>query len=313
MIPEILLIHSGDSITDANRAAWLEARRSSIGASEAPACLGLSGSPLEVYCRKLGLLDDEEETLPMRVGRHMEPLLERLYEERTGRTIARSQVYVRNDDPPYRYHSTLDAVCTDNTVVELKTVGLRNRAYLDRLGEEGTDEVPEAWLVQCHHTLGVVALDQMDLAVLIGNDDFRVYSIRRDECLAERIREAERELLDRILRRDPPPPIQPWDARLMAAVYPRAEGEIDFGEDDAREALCFEELGQALAKLERERVAHKLAVLEAMREAKVARLPDGRRIKRTVIVHEACTRDVKAYREVRITFTKGRNGYGQGK
>jgi predicted phage-related endonuclease len=81
-----------------DRAAWLERRRQTLGASDAAAALGLSPycSPLQLYLRKIGSLPEQEETEAMRWGTLLEPLLAREYTRRTGLPLPECD--------PRRYH-----------------------------------------------------------------------------------------------------------------------------------------------------------------------------------------------------------------
>jgi hypothetical protein len=99
------------SLPSADRAAWLAARRTGIGASEVAAVLGLSPyeSPLDVYCRKLGLVPEKAETEAMRWGLRLEPLLAAEYAERTGYPLVATQVFLRHPDKPFLL-ATLDGV-----------------------------------------------------------------------------------------------------------------------------------------------------------------------------------------------------------
>lgn len=70
-----------------NEQEWHEERRKRIGASDAPAALGISPykSPLQLYHEIIGTIEPSfEETKRMRLGKRMEPLMQILYEQRFG-------------------------------------------------------------------------------------------------------------------------------------------------------------------------------------------------------------------------------------
>jgi predicted phage-related endonuclease len=276
----------------------------------ATACLGLVPSPLRVYAAKLGLAPAEEDSLPKRFGRHLEGLLEELYEEHTGRTIARSQVFVCNEHPLYRYHATLDAVCADGTLVEFKTLTPLHRAYRDQLGNEGTDYIPEPWLVQCHHQMGLACREHMDLAVLVGNSEFKVYTVRREPRLECLMWEAERRLWDCIHRREEPLATTAADARVLAALHPGAEGTVELDLGDALDVEMYESLGVEIRARTAQRERIRAGLLGRLGDAACGTLPDGRLVTRRVIEHAEAVRKVKAYREVRLAITKARDSDG---
>jgi hypothetical protein len=62
---------------------WRAARRTGLGASEAPSILGHTpwAGPQTIWRRKLGLEPEPVETIAMRIGRQLEPVIAALYEE----------------------------------------------------------------------------------------------------------------------------------------------------------------------------------------------------------------------------------------
>jgi putative phage-type endonuclease len=77
------------AMNEAERLAWLERRRSSLGSSDAAAVCGLSRfrTPLHVYLDKKGLLS-EEETGRQKWGRMLEEVVAQAYVEETGQRVS---------------------------------------------------------------------------------------------------------------------------------------------------------------------------------------------------------------------------------
>ena len=80
----------------ATRDEWLEARRSSIGASESPGILGhgyANDSAMATYASKVGILDDvidETQRRRMDIGTAIEPVIRELFEAETNMYVAHS-------------------------------------------------------------------------------------------------------------------------------------------------------------------------------------------------------------------------------
>ena len=58
-------------------AEFHDRRRKGVGGSDVGKIMGVSafGSALDVYCEKLGLVDQKPDNFPMRMGRKMEPII----------------------------------------------------------------------------------------------------------------------------------------------------------------------------------------------------------------------------------------------
>jgi putative phage-type endonuclease len=296
-------ITSGTCITPANHAEWLDVRQSSLGASEAATALGLNPweTRLQLYLRKLGMADPVRETPAMRWGTRLEPLLAEEYTRETGFSFIAEQLFVR--DPVRGFMSaTLDRVREDGRVLELKTCGARGAA---EWGEAGSDDVPPRYITQIMHQLIVTGTEIADLAVLIAGQDFRVYTIRRDDAVADRIVEANAEMWDRVQRRDPPPIDPARDGAALARLWPRADGEVKLGPDGAILVNRWEAAKEFIRFFERERDEVKCQLLAAMEEAASARLADGRILSRRVV--EVAERVVKsrAYSYTDLRLRKG--------
>ena len=86
-------------------------------------------------------------------------------------------------------------------------------------GEQGTDEVPEAYRIQALHQMACCQwADRVEFAVLIGASDYREYTVMRDDAAIESLMMIEARLWQRVLDRDPPPPTTAEDVALLHPV-----------------------------------------------------------------------------------------------
>lgn len=291
--------------TQSDRETWLEWRRAGLGASDAAAAVGISPyeTPLDLYCRKLGLVPDKEETDAMLIGTLMEPVIMELYERKTGREIIESQVAVTSEKLPF-LRATLDAKVSDAHIVEFKTIG----HYASReMGDEDSDEIPDAWLCQVNHQLFVSGAEVADVAVLIAGQRFRVYTIERNERLISRLVELETEFWDRVQTKNPPEATCLPDARLLALVRPTSGVEVALNHVAEEAVAAYERLGEELKAATAERDTAKMRILNALGEHAAGILSDGRLVKRSIVEVKERTQTVKAYTTVRLSISKPRD------
>jgi predicted phage-related endonuclease len=98
-----------------------------------------------------------------------------------------------------------DGASTPTRVLEYKTA---NPFSSGDWGEVGSDEVPMSYLCQCIWYMAITNINQVDLAVLFGNSDFRVYEITRDMELESTILEKASAFWNDYVLKDMPPPAQ---------------------------------------------------------------------------------------------------------
>jgi putative phage-type endonuclease len=229
--------------------------------------------------RKIGAAPPVAENAAMRWGTRLEPIIAEAYSEESGHTFIAAQKFLRSAENPWML-ATLDRVRDDGRIVELKCVGARS-AHL--WGEAGSDEIPDFYLCQVLHQMIVAGTDVVDVAALIGGNDLRLYTVRRDEDIAARIVSVEAEFWSRVLRRDPPPPDYGRDGAALARLYPRAEGEAELDPVGLELAERWEALGREIRDRQDSRDRAKCQLLAMLGEAATARLADGKILSRKVI------------------------------
>jgi len=168
-------------MTEQTRAEWLEERRSGIGGSDVAPILGMSkwSTPYSVYADKRGELEPQPENIDMLIGTLFEPWLFAQYKTITGVAIRKSHKILRDKEFPFML-ANVDALHKDR-VVEFKTA--RNS---DDWGQPGTDQVPQAYLLQCQHYMRVTGKQVCDLGVLFKDSrtpELILYEIKRDDDL----------------------------------------------------------------------------------------------------------------------------------
>src|SRR5690606_5875786 len=106
-------------------------------------------------------------------------------------------------------------------LLEIKTTS----AYLrDQWGEA---KAPDKYVLQCQHQMAVTGRDWVDLAVLIGGQQFLIARVHRDEDLIRTLIDIERRFWEEhVVPQVPPLPSgHEADMRILAALYPEAEPE----------------------------------------------------------------------------------------
>lgn len=140
-----------------SRDEWLARRSESIGASEAGAILGLNPykSNIDVYLEKTQGIIDQEDNLNMWLGREMEDIIKKRFEEETGLKVRRDYK-IRIDDELLYLTTNLDGIVIgENIPVEYKTAG------------RWDGEIPNYYFAQIQHQMMVGKYDHCYFVVLV--------------------------------------------------------------------------------------------------------------------------------------------------
>ncbi len=212
-----------------------------IGGSDVGAILGLSPyrGPVQVWAEKVrqGKGAQTAGSLPMRLGSYLEPFVVSEYEALTGNTTRHLHETLRHPEHPELF-GHIDRLATAvshkhgtlNVVLECKTCSAF-RAH--EWGPAWSDQVPTEYLAQCLWYLGLTQCSEAHLAVLLGNTDFRVYHIKRDEELQMHLFEAaHRFWVGHVLNKVPPPVSTRAEAEVL---YPHHEA--GFAQEAVEETL----------------------------------------------------------------------------
>lgn len=246
-------------------------RATGIGASEIAAIVGLSPytSPLDIYCRKRGLTEEFAGNESSRWGLRLEAPIAEAYTAETGIELTgdgRTTIV----HPVHEFAlCTPDRIAADRSrVVEIKTAGIR-MAHL--WGDPGSDDVPEYYLTQVAWQMAVLDIDAADIAVLIGGNDFRIYSVPRDRELEDALLEAGRRFwVENVMAGEPPAPRDSDEyARVLSAKYPTelTGSLIDADAETERVALALKTMREEMKRLEAEELALENEIKAAIGES----------------------------------------------
>ena len=279
----------------ANRPQWLQARKAGIGASEAAAVLGLCPwkTALEVYMDKAGELPDRPPSPHQTFGLKFQQTIAEFYCQETGRIVDLPPQMITHPKAPWMLAS-MDYVVPGDRPVEVKRV---NDRFRSQWGEAGSEEVPQPYFLQVQQQMACGDYGVADIAAFIGWDDFRVYTIQRNDGIISRLIEAEREFMERVERRDPPLPDfkHPSTLDLLNMIEVQTGTVIDLDAEAAALATEYEQLGTVVSDATKSRDAVKARLLHRLGEAELAWLPDGRRIKRSKVERKAYAVDANSY------------------
>ncbi len=168
-------------------------RTNFLGGSDIGAVLGFSKyrSVMDVWLEKTGKKVDRNDSFALRFGSFAESFIADEYTLLTGETLAIypqglvhpkhsfcvghiDRFILKNQESPL---FTTDRVLNAKKLLECKTANYFSQADW---GEPGSDAIPLPYLCQCLWYLGITNLAEIDVAVLLGGSDLRIYTITRD-------------------------------------------------------------------------------------------------------------------------------------
>ncbi len=178
-------------------------RKNGLGGSDIAAILGLSryASPLDIYNDKVGELAEDIGNEATNRGNLLEPIIIEMLQQQVNDTIdTQLDTYIHPSYPFLR--ANIDGYYGKGIIVEAKSCHMWSKAAKE-FGEEGTDQIPTEYLVQCAFYAEVVApfYDALDFisviipvafvkdnsGILESIDRFALYSYQRNEQLGESI------------------------------------------------------------------------------------------------------------------------------
>lgn len=264
-------------------AEQLVLRKKHLGASESGAVLGLSPfqTPMDIYLKKTLDTEPEKPTSAMETGNRLEKAILDWAEDRLGWAIDRpNKTIVASDGilsaTPDGFIPDVDP---DKNPPQLVDAKFSSRA--DEWGEEGTDSIPESYVVQMQHQMLVTGARLVWVPVLLmtyKSVDWRLYRVEANDQLQAVLR-------DRLIawwNKHVVPRVPPDDFSVPLDVLKRLKRQpkstVVLGDDALAAVTAYEMANDAAkeadARLE-EAKSSVLAMLGLDDPAEAAELPDG--------------------------------------
>ena len=230
---------------------WLERRKKSIGGSDASAVVGLNpySSPYALWAEKTGRVPGFAGNLATEVGTYLEEFVAKKFEAETGKKVRRCNNIIYNPAYPFAHVNIDRDVVGEDAGLECKTTSELNLKKF-----RGT-EFPEIYYCQCVHSMAVTGKQRWYLAVLIGNKEFKWFTLERDEAEIAALMTAEAEFW-KLVKMDIPPAVDGTAAttRAIGAIYANSDDSV-IADLTAHKAdiARYIELGSQIKELEEQR------------------------------------------------------------
>jgi putative phage-type endonuclease len=281
-----------------DRDTWLAERRKGVTSTDAAAIAGVSpwATALDVYLDKKGLLPQKFVSKAMDWGTRLETTIAQAYADVAGEPLDVPPMLVRSREWPFLLAS-LDRVTRGGR----KIVELKSARTAEGWGEAGTDDLPEYYIAQTQHQMATTGIHQVDVAVLIGGSDFRIYHVERNHHLIEILFGMASDFWKRVESNQPPEPDwkHPRTPELVGKMYGVAEAlDVWLGHDVRDLAELYVALGREEKELKERRESVKAKLLFAMGMAGKANLPGGAVMTRKTIRNKGYT--VEPFEYIRL-------------
>lgn len=188
-------------------------RNAGIGGTDAAAILGLNPykTALDVWMEKTGRTEIQElDNKYTYWGKILESIVADEYAKLCKCKIKKVNKTVTHKKYSWMFGHLDRKVIGEKKFLECKTTSAyRKNAW----GNEGSDYVPDEYLIQVQHYLAITGYESADLAVLIGGNDFKIYNIVKDDALITTLIERLREFWEKNIQENiPPEPVSVIDA-----------------------------------------------------------------------------------------------------
>lgn len=195
-----------------------------------------------------------------------------------------------------RFSATLDGMAFDPARGTWGCLEAKKRDWSQLFAEDVDDDEiePHTWF-QVGAQLFISGLDWCDLVPLVARKKLQPRRFTRESFPMDKLLAVGERFLG-WLERDEAPPATGDDLDALKAAYPVREGvEVTLGEDVAALVIERDALRKEAKKLEEEADERQAKILQAVGEAKTAKLPNGWTIRRSVVNVPAQQRTAYSY------------------
>lgn len=203
-------------VKTANHDEWLKLRSQYIGGSDAAAvvCLNAFSSPYSLWAEKTGRIPGFAGNLATEVGTFLEEFVAQKFAQETGKKVRKCNHSFFNSKYPFAIANIDREIIGEDAGLEIKTTDSLN------LKKFKNGEYPANHYAQMVHYLAVTGKQRWYLAVLIGNKEFKWFTLDRDEAEIEALMGAE-ETFWEYVKNNTPPPIDGTQAssEAVGAIY----------------------------------------------------------------------------------------------
>lgn len=249
---------------DANRPAWLAARRTGLGASDVLALLGFSAyrTPWQVWAEKSEVyLPDDEPSEAAEIGTELEPWLRGRLADILGHPVKRTpaQLY-SHPEHSWRLASPDGIVPALGEGVECKTAGIAGG--FGPPSDWSDDRIPLGYEFQVRWQMHVCGWSAVHVVALLANVGVRHYRIERDVALELELVGQVSDWWERHVIGNTEPPMAPADSDVMPKVYRRPDGKpVDLDGTDVQQHIAAYRAAherETAAKAEKQRAGAEL-------------------------------------------------------
>ena len=231
-----------------NHNEWLELRSQYIGGSDAAAVVGMNSfsNPYSLWAEKTGKKPGFAGNLATEVGTYLEEFVAQKFAQETGKKVRKCNCSFFNSKYPFAIANIDREIVGEDAGLEIKTTDTLN------LKKFKNGDFPENYYVQCVHYLAVTGKKRWYLAVLIGNKEFKRFTIERDETEISALMTAEADFWE-CVKNDTPPEIDGFKATTdtISTIYADSNDEATVDLMAYKKDIAdFVVLGQQIKELE---------------------------------------------------------------
>lgn len=210
-------------VKTANHEEWLKLRSQYIGGSDAAAVVGLNAyaSPYSLWAEKTGKVPGFAGNLATEVGTYMEEFVAQKFAQETGKKVRKCNQSFFNSDYPFAIANIDREIVGEDSGLEIKTTDSLN------MNKFKGGEYPANYYAQMVHYLAVTGKRRWYLAVLIGNKEFKWFTLERDEAEIAALMTAENDFWE-LVKKDIPPAVDGTQAtsETLKSIYSESDDSV---------------------------------------------------------------------------------------
>lgn len=278
----------------------LKERKNGIGGSDAAAICGVSKwrTPVDIYLDKTSEYVEKESSHIFKRGNALEPLVAELFRRQFKKDVEVVDT-IKSTDQPFMFANIDGLLKQECALVEFKHY---NKFMEKEWGDEGTDQIPDDYLLQVQHYLFVTKMKKAYVAVLFASDDvfnllydvvlmedglvkalsiinvdrfpLKLYEVHKNEKLIQSLVKIEKDFWENHVKKKTPPT---WTTREdLAHLFPVANDREIFANDDDIQVIAeIKKQKEDLEKIEKEIEEKKTYLCGRLQNASALKTPEG--------------------------------------